>query len=192
VAVTLLAFTANAQQQHAHTHGHVELNVAVDEQSITFQIEAPLDNFLGFERAPRTDAERKRVADMVARLEAADRLLQPDPRAECRLAKVDLDSEVLGLGHGEHEEEEDHDHDKKGEAHGHGHDHDGEEDGEEHADIDMTIVFSCAKAAAARFVDIKLFDAFPGIRDIEAQIASPQGQFKRDLKPATPRLEWGR
>ncbi|MFT3960918.1 DUF2796 domain-containing protein [Propionivibrio sp.] len=181
-AMLMMLGTGNAQQ-HAHTHGRVELDVAIDTQAITLQIESPLDNFLGFERAPRTDAERKRVADMVARLNAADRLFQPDPGAECKLAKVDIESTVLDLGGA-----------KKEEDHHHAHDgHDKKDDGgHEHADIDVTVVFACAKAAAARFIDVKLFDAFKGIRTIDAQVAAPQGQFKHSLKPGSSRIQWGR
>jgi len=184
-AVLAVALPATAQQ-HAHTHGRLALDVAVDAQSITLQIESPLDGFLGFERAPRTDAERKRVSDMVARLNAADQLFQPDPEAGCQLSKVALSSAVLGLGDAK---KEDHGHDHQ---HSHadkkGHDH--AED--EHADIDVNIVFACAKAAEARFIDVKLFEAFKRIRTIDAQVASSQGQFKRTLRPNAPRLTLGR
>lgn len=150
--------------QHAHTHGHMTLDVAVDAKTISLAIASPLDSFLGFERAPRTAAERQQVADMVARLKAADQLFQPDPAAGCTLSKVDLASGALGLGA----------------AHGPG------DDG--HADIDVDIVFTCAKAGAARFIDLKLFAAYPRLRSIEAQVAAPQGQFKRSLRPGAARL----
>ncbi|MFT3778392.1 MAG: DUF2796 domain-containing protein [Ottowia sp.] len=173
LASLALALPAAAQQQHAHTHGRLALDAAVDAQSITLAVESPLDNFLGFERAPRTDAERKRVSDLVARLNAADQLFQPDPAAGCKLSKVDLQSAALGLG-------------RAGEAHGHDHDHG------EHADIDMSVVFTCADAAQARFIDVRLFDAYKRLRTIDAQVASPQGQFKRTLRPGAARLSLAR
>lgn len=168
-----------AAQQHAHTHGRMSLDVAVDTQSITLAIESPLDGFLGFERAPRTDAERKRVADLVARLNAADQLFQPDPVAGCKLSKVELTSAALGLGT------------KKEEAHDHGHGHSekgGHGHDDEHADIDIDVVFTCAKAGDAKFIDVKLFEAYKRIRNIDAQVASPQVQFKRSLRPGASRL----
>ena len=55
---------------NAHEHGAVNLNVAVEAGRITLQMESPLENLLGFERAPRTDAERKSATAMVARLKA--------------------------------------------------------------------------------------------------------------------------
>lgn len=171
IAGALTATVSAIAQQHAHTHGRMALDVAVDTESITLAIASPLDSFLGFERAPRTDAERKRVADMVVRLNAADQLFQPDPAAACTLSKVDLTSAVLGLGGAE-----------KGDGHDHGHSDD------EHADIDVDIVFTCAQATQARFIDVKLFDSFKRLRTIDAQVASPQGQFKRPLRPGASRL----
>lgn len=188
VLAAILAATSTLPalaQQHAHTHGRMSLDVAVDAQTVTLAIESPLDGFLGFERAPRTDAERKRVSDMVARLNAANQLFVPDPAAECTLSSVTMSSAALGLGE-----------QKKDDDHAHGHDHDDKKhaDGQkghaedEHADIDVDIVFNCAKATQARFIDVKLFDAFKRIRAIDAQVATPQGQFKRSLRPDASRL----
>ncbi len=174
-----MGLPAAAQQQHAHTHGRLALDVAVDAQTITLAIESPLDGFLGFERAPRTDAERKRVAELAARLNAADQLFQPDPAAECKLSKVELASAALGLGTTK-EDAHDHSHADKD---GHDHDHGGE-----HADIDIDVVFTCARPSEAKFIDVKLFAAYPRIQTIDAQVASPQGQFKRSLRPAAARL----
>lgn len=177
-----LASLVMAQQQHAHTHGLLALDVAVDPQTITLTIEAPLDNFLGFERAPRTDAERKSVGAMIARLNAADTLFIPDPKAECRLSKVTLESSALGLG----------DNAKTNAAPAQGAAVKGQPAQNEHADIDVSIVFVCTKASLARQIDVKLFDAFKGTRQIDAQVASDQGQFKRSLSKTAPRLTWGR
>ncbi len=158
-------------QQHAHTHGHMNLDVAVDAQTITLALESPLEGFLGFERAPRTDAERKRVADLQARLKAADQLFQPDPAGGCRLSKVAIESAVLGFSNGGKKEEHDHNHADS-----------------EHADIDVNIVFACDKPAQAQFIDVKLFSAFKRVRTVNAQVATPQGQFKRTLQATMPRL----
>ena len=47
-----------AQPAHAHVHGAVQLDVAVDGPTLTLTLEAPLDSVVGFERAPRTAAEK--------------------------------------------------------------------------------------------------------------------------------------
>ena len=174
LACALTTTLSIAGQQHAHTHGRLTLGVAVDAQTISLGIESPLEAFLGFERAPRTETERKLVSDMTARLNAADQLFQIDPAAGCKLSRVELNAPVLGFGP------------QKQESHDHGKDHSHEAD--EHADIDMDVTFTCAQAGQARYIDVKLFDTFKRIRAIDAQVASPQGQFKRPLSPGKARL----
>ena len=47
-------------------------------------LELPLDSLLGFERAPRTDAERKAAADVLARLRSGGTLYVPTRRRSAR------------------------------------------------------------------------------------------------------------
>jgi len=166
---------AEAQQQHAHVHGQIKLDVAVDGPTVVIDMASPLDNIVGFERAPRTDAEKKTVEDAVAQLRTADKLFIIDPAANCKLGPVDLRSAALGLGKPDASEPEG------------------------HADLDATFSFNCTNAAAARFIDLNLFSVFKGLRQVDSQIASSQGQFKRQLKrpsgaQATQpvRLGWGK
>ena len=166
---------AEAQQQHAHVHGQIKLDVAVDGPTVVIDMASPLDNIVGFERAPKTDAEKKTVEDAVAQLRAADKLFIIDPAANCKLGPVDLRSAALGLGKPDASEPEG------------------------HADLDATFSFNCTNAAAARFIDLNLFSVFKGLRQVDSQIASSQGQFKRQLKrpsgaQATQpvRLGWGK
>ncbi|SCX39843.1 DUF2796 domain-containing protein [Variovorax sp. EL159] len=166
---------AQAQQQHAHVHGQLKLDVAVDGPTVVIDMESPLDNIVGFERAPKTDAEKKTVEEAVAQLRAADKLFVIDPAANCKLGPVDLRSGALGLGNPDPNEPVG------------------------HADLDATFSFNCTNAAAAKFIDVNLFGVFKGLRQIDSQIASAQGQFKRQLKrpsgaaAAQPvRLGWGK
>ena len=144
----------------AHVHGIAKLDVAVESTKITLQLESPLDNLLGFERAPRTDAERQQADALVTRLKAAAAMFRIDPAAQCTLGKVDLASSALKLGQPDPSEEG-------------------------HADIDGTFEFDCADASKAAYIDVGLFD-YKRLQRLEVQVAAPKGQFKRDLKrPAT-------
>jgi len=167
--------SAQAQQQHAHVHGQIKLDVAIDGPTVVIDMESPLDNIVGFERAPKTDAEKKTVDDAVTQLRAADKLFAIDPAANCKLGPVDLRSSALGLGQPDASEPEG------------------------HADLDATFSFNCTNAAAAKFIDVGLFSAFKGTRQVDVQVASAEGQFKRQLKrPAGAqasqpvRLSWGK
>jgi hypothetical protein len=147
---------------HAHVHGVAKLDVAVEARDLTLRLESPLDNLLGFERPPRTDAERKQADAVVASLRAADTMFRIDPAARCTLANVVLASTALKLGQP-----------------------DPSEDG--HADIDGSFEFHCADAAKAAYVDVALF-AFARMQRIDVQVATPRGQFRRDLQRPASRI----
>lgn len=167
-ALLAAPLAASAQTQSAHVHGQIRLDVVVDGPTIVIAMESPLDNFVGFERAPRTEAEKKTVEDAIAQLRAGADLFKIDPAANCKLGPVTLHSAALGLGKSE------------------------EGAGEGHADLDGSFAFNCTNTAAAKFIDVDLFNAFKGTRQIEAQIAAPQGQFKRTLKRPATRLAWSK
>lgn len=162
----LLAPAARAQA--ALVHGQVRLEVLVDGPTVLIRMQAPLDDLLGFDRAPRSDAERQAVDDLVARLRAADALFAIDRVANCKLGPVELRSAVLGLG-------------PQAAA---------AEAGDGHADLDASFAFNCTNAVAAKYVDLGLFGAFKSVRQIDARISAPQGQFQRSLKRPATRLAW--
>lgn len=85
----------------AHEHGALKLDVAIEGNKLTIAMEAPLDNLLGFERAPRTDAERKAAAEVLARLRSpiqGKALFSADAAAQCTLSKADVQAPVLEPG----------------------------------------------------------------------------------------------
>ena len=173
LAVLLLSPSESLAQQHAHTHGRMHMDVAVDARAITVTLSSPLDTFLGFERAPRTEAEQQQLEQLLATLQSAQQLIQPDPAAQCALDSVDVESPILS----------DHTHDHHHADHAHDHAHD------EHADMDVEVVFSCAHAHKAQFLDVQqLFRAFPRLEQVAVQVAAPQGQFKRQLHGGETRL----
>ena len=160
-AATLLA-PRSARAEAAHEHGVVHLDLAVDTARITIRMESPLDNLLGFERAPRTARERQQVAALVATLTAAAKLFAIDPAAGCKPGAAELESAALQLGRPDPAEPQ-----------------------AGHADLDASFEFECTDAARAGFVDTALFGAFAGIARIEVQVASTHGQRKATLtRPA--------
>lgn len=171
LAAALLACVASiagAQAQHTHAHGLLKLDVAIDGATLTIAMDSPLDNIVGFERAPRNDAEKKVVAQAVARLRTPGVLFRIDPAAGCKAGQIDLDAPMIGLGEARAERDAG------------------------HADLEGAFTFRCTDAAKARFIDLALFDAFRTVRQVEVQIASPQGQFQRTVTRPSDRLRWGK
>jgi hypothetical protein len=166
-AVTLAAALIHPAAQAAgpaHSHGLARLDIAVESKRLSIQFSSPLDNLVGFERAPRSDKERQQTEAAIAKLNAAEALFRIDPAAQCKLAQVELTSAALKLGP------------PPADA--------GKSD---HADIDGRFDFSCADAAKATYIDVGLFE-FKRLQRLEVQVAAPGGQFKRSVRAAAPRV----
>lgn len=158
-----LSAGSEALAAKAHQHGTARLDIAVDAGRVSIVLDTPLDNLLGFERAPRTDAERQQVEVAVALLRDAGRLFRIDPAAGCTLARVELTSAVLKLGDG-------------GAAPAQG----------DHADLEGGFDFDCRQGGRAAHVEVGLFEAFKGLRRLELQVVTPRGQMKATLvRPAS-------
>ena len=78
-----------------HEHGVARLNVALEGQRLSIELDSPLANLLSFEHAPRTDPQQNEVRAMAARLRRAETLFVPSGAASCRLASVALESGSL-------------------------------------------------------------------------------------------------
>jgi hypothetical protein len=143
------------------------MDVGVEPQRVVLQLEIPLDSLLGFERAPRTDAERRAADAAVARLRDAAALFRIDGKAGCQPGTVDLASAVLGL--------------PAGSAAG------ADKDG--HADLEARYEFRCSAAAQAAFLEVGLFAAFDRLQRIEIQIVTPRGQLKATLRRPNARVQ---
>ena len=134
--------------------------MAIEGNKLTIAMEAPLDNLLGFERAPRTDAERKAAAEVLARLRSPNQgkaLFSADAAAQCTLSKADVQAPALEPGANPAPKDE-------------------------HADLDASYEFSCAQPAELRSLDVGLFDAYKRIQRIDVQVAGPKSQSKVTLK----------
>ncbi len=151
----------------AHEHGVVKLDVAIEGNKLSIAMEAPLDNLLGFERAPRSDAERKAAADVLTRLRSPNKgapLFALDAAAQCTAGKAEVQAPVLEPG-------------AKPET----------KDG--HADLDARYDFTCTKPEALRTLDVGLFEAYRRIQRIDVQVVAAKGQAKVTLKRPARKVE---
>ena len=157
--VASVAAGAAAAAPHAHQHGAVRLAVAIDGEQLSIAMEAPLDSLLGFERAPRNDAERRAANELLARLRSGTAaLFQPDAAARCALVQAEVRAGVLEPAAKAAVTEDD------------------------HADLDAGYTFKCAQPGQLRTLELGLFDAFKRLRRIEVQVAGPKGQRKLTLE----------
>lgn len=146
-----------------HEHGVVKVDVAVDGGMLTVGVEMPMDSLLGFERAPRNDAERKAATEALVKMRDGAALIKPIAAAQCKLDKAEVEAPVLEAppkpAAGAKPAAQD-----------------------EHADVDATYTFQCAQPAQLKAVDLHFFDAFRRVQRVEVQAVFPGGQGKTVLR----------
>ena len=66
-----------------HAHGKGELELLVDGKNVQGVFRTPMDSLLGFEHAPKTDAQRDAVDSLRKRLGNPSTVLSPNAEAQC-------------------------------------------------------------------------------------------------------------
>ncbi len=169
IACAALAFAAQgpaalAQSGHAaHVHGVVQAHVAVQGNKLSVQFDMPLDNLLGFEHRPRTEAQRQAAQAVLQQLKAPATWLKPDAAAQCRLSSSEVDAQAMEPA-------------KPGTK----------EQG--HADLEASYEFTCDAPAQLKTLDIALMDSFKRIQRIDVQVAGAKGQSKQTLRRPAQRV----
>jgi len=203
LAVTVaLGLSAPVHASGPHIHGAAMLEIAIDGSGVSVSLYSPLDNLVGFERAPRDEKERQAVKSTASRLHQAESLFIFTPQAQCRLETAALkapllppellipsqasgkmdDQRTVSPAQPENKVRENKSQTDSSTASPHGHD--------EHAELEAAWSFKCANPQALRDADVRLFQAFPGLRRLDAVIASPRGQRSDRLSPASSQLKW--
>jgi hypothetical protein len=161
VAAAVHAADKSAPRRHeAHRHGAASLEVTLDQDRLQIALEGPADNFLGFEHAPRTDAQRQTVARVEQQLGQAERLFAPAPGASCQPEAPRIDIKLPPPG-----------------------------SRETHSEVEAEWRWRCAAPAALAHVDVGLFKAFPRLKELRAQVVTARGQTAAVLKPGAARLK---
>ncbi len=177
VAFAALASPAlQAASGDAHVHGTAALRIAVEGPQLVVELESPLANLLGFEHAPRTDAQRAAVRAMADKLRLPQVLLKPSAGASCVAGGVEINAPTLPpewLGNPVPAAQT-----AAGKA------------GGEHADLAATYRWRCEAPAQLRGLEVGLVQAFPGLRRIDVQVAGPKGQSAAVLTGAMRSVAW--
>jgi hypothetical protein len=211
LVVSQFAVSEDQFRQHdAHVHGHVEFNIAQDGQDLLVEITAPGADAVGFEHAPKTDAEKAAMADAKAKLNNVNSILTIPAAANCKLVEAHVEN-TLEKGehhdehdhhdeHKDHDEHKGHDHhdDHKGhdhEGHDHHDDHKGHDDHEhhdEHKDHDhdhhdghgefsVQYQFSCEDIAKVSQIDTQWFTHFPATEKVSVNLLTDSAQSATEL-----------
>jgi len=162
----------HAHVHHAHVHGVAKLEVAVEGGSISLHLESPLEGVLGFEHAPGNDKERAIVAQMRKAMANGSALFAPTSAAKCRFVDSKLEAPTLDAKPARKPEKQ------------------AKHAEQAHGDLDADFRFTCAEPAKLTGMEVRLFDAFPKMRRIDAQVVSDKGQKATRLSSKMRFLSW--
>lgn len=150
----LLAAAPAPMSLGAHVHGVGALSFAAEGETLFAELHTPLANLVGFEHAPRTDAEREAYRAALDLLSDPETIFDLSP-ARCALDRVALTEPDFAHDDGDHGH--DHAHDR--------HDHDG---AHVHADLRVEYELTCSGLDRLGAVHAALFAHFPGFERIDA------------------------
>lgn len=74
---------AQPKHGHAHEHGKGRLEISVDANQAVGKLKVPLEALVGFERAPKTEAETNAINTMIQKLQSPGTLFVTNKDAEC-------------------------------------------------------------------------------------------------------------
>ena len=185
LAVVAPAGPSMAQQRElgAHEHGRGTLNIALEGNRLTMELEVPGADIVGFEHKAKSRKDKAAVAAAKQRLSQPLTLFKLPASAGCILKEAKA---VL--------EGEDHDH-------GHGHDHgksakakDAKKGAEAHDDhahsqFHAQYAFDCKAPGSITAIELDYFRAFAGADKLEVNLITPKGQTKLEATRAKPRLD---
>ena len=159
-APALAAEQSDSRQHPAHEHGIARLDVTLEGGVLQIALDGPADNFLGFEHAPRTDAQKQTVARVEQQLRQSTQLFAPPAAAGCQAQAPQVEIKLPPPG-----------------------------SQETHSEIEAEWRWQCAQPAALAHVDVGLFKSFPRLRELRVQVVGTRGQISAVLRPNASRLK---
>jgi hypothetical protein len=161
-ALLLTTPAVAAADTQAHRHGAARLQVSLEGQTLQITFDGPADNILGFERAPKTDAQKSAVAKAEQQLKEPARLfvIPAEARCEPEPARVELKLPPPNSR-------------------------------DEHSEAEAEWRWRCEKPEALTHIDVTLFKLFPRVKTLRAEIVTARGQRTVTLQGKSPRLKIG-
>lgn len=140
---------AHSHAASAHTHGTAEVQIAVDERGVTATLRIAGMSAIGFERAPRSTEETRRLDDFRRTAARGDWLVW-SAAADCRL----IDSSVSAPGF----------------------DEPGSAANGQHAEFHATLNYRCTDRTLLSGVSVKLLDAAHSLDTVNVEWITPDAQ----------------
>ena len=148
-------------QAHAHAHGQAAAEVSLQGKVLKVEIRGAMDNFLSFEHAPKTDAQRAQLRALQDQLKDAAWLVVPAAQAQCKVTALKAQSALFDLSKP-----------VKG-----------------HADLDVDLAFECDQPSALTSIRFTSLDKGRRMKKLMVEYVGPAGQKAVTLTQSKPVLE---
>ncbi len=175
--VSCIAFSASAEEHRqlgAHVHGHGRLNIAIEDKTVSIELEVPGADIVGFEHEASTADQKAAIEKAKAKLAGGLPLFTPAAEANCtqKSAKVSLEDEHEHEHHAERAKP-----DAKEKEDGH------------HSEFHAEYAFECASPARFTSMTFDFFKAFPDAQELDVSLISAKGQSSYEVKRDKPSLD---
>lgn len=188
-----IAHAAQAEQRQLgpHEHGHGNLNIAVEGNSVQMELVVPGADIVGFEHEATTPEQKAQIKEAEAQLKDVLKQFMLPAAASCKLVKADVEVEVGTEHEHEHEagkeahKELGHEKGKHKDEHKEGA-HDG---GERHSEFDATYTLDCANPEQIKSIHFAYFKSFPNAKSLSVKIVSDKQQGSYEVTAEKPDLE---
>ena len=208
-SVASAASEGEHREHEAHEHGRGTLDIVAEGEELVVEFRIPAANVVGFEHAPRDDAEHEAVRMAAETFRNPASVLVLPAEAECEVEEADAG--IVGMGADEHDEDhahegEDHDHDgdehakeeheEEGEDHDHAkeeheeHDeHSADSDGEAHSELRATYHFHCHAPERLVRIEVRVFEHLRDAEEIDVRVVTATAQTAMELHPGEAVVE---
>ena len=193
LACTAFAASDDERREHeAHEHGHGTLDIVVEGEELVIELRIPAVNVVGFEHAPKDDAEREAVRQALVPFGNATSLFVLSAEADCEVEEAEAAISSMG-----HEDE----HEGEGHGDGDGHEHETDEhakdeheehaedgsdsDAEAHSELRATYHFHCHAPERLGEIDVRAFEHLRDAEEVDVRVVTPAAQLAMELHPGS-------
>ncbi len=178
LAASLPAIAAEEHRELGpHEHGHGKLNIAIEGNRVSMELEVPGADIVGFEHEASTPEQKAAVEKAKATLGNALAVFKLPAAAGCKLAEA----QVAVKAEDEHAAEGQKAEAKPG----------GAKEGEGHSEFHVTYAIDCASPAKLTAIEFKYFDLFANAQELDVNLVTPKGQTSYEVTRGAPKLELG-
>jgi hypothetical protein len=177
-ATATVSFAAEKHRElGAHEHGRGTLNIAVEGNKVTMELEAPGVDIVGFEHAAKSRRDKAAVEKAKTQLNSPLALFKLPASAACRVTEAKVEVEA-----GEHAKvgAKDGAKDAKDNA------AKGKDEG--HSEFHAEYALECGSASSITAIEFGYFRVFAGAAKLDVNVITPKGQSKFEVTRGKPSL----